>query len=481
MYQRCYDITLAFAAVGTLSALAGAVLAGDNSPAIRLLAAFVIAAVCVAVARRLRLRIQTSLSKLSETASSLAGADPSAFQSAETALKAVERQIEQAKSRVDLLTEAKEQSERDLGASATLMEAAYSSLVDAVLVIDSKGRLVLLNPAANAILGLQNNQIGRALVEVLRVPKVVDLYRDACRTEKTCTATTEVAVSITGNTARQKRFVAIIATPLPSPPGGAVVLVRDETELRRLERMRSDFVNNASHELKTPVTSIQGYADSLREGGLEDPELAARFVDRILEQSTRLGEMIVDMLDLSRLESPDIEIVASPIMAKAVVEKVVADHSQVAAGKGLSLRVHIPGNATLLADEQSIHVLLGNLVKNAIEHTPSGGSVEVELEPVSDNTTDGDALPEDEAAHTPTNLVCLLVRDTGNGIPRELQGRIFERFFRVDKSRNRKLGGSGLGLAIVKHTAEKFGGRVAVESTLGTGSTFRVFLPGSAG
>lgn len=379
-----------------------------------------------------------------------------------------------AEARMAALSKAKEQSERDLGASTSLLQTAYAALTDAVLVVDTAGRLVLMNPAAEPILGLRQDQIGRPLIESLRAPKLIDLYRAACRSRKVETGSGELAASDNGRSSRHTKSIAIVASPLPSPPGGAVVFVRDETELRRLERMRSDFVSNVSHELKTPVTSIQGYADTLRDGALEQPELAHRFLNRIIEQSERLGGLIVDMLDLSRLESPEIEMETRALDACKLIESIVSDHEHVARNAGLEIGFDVPEGTIVSGDEQSFHVLLGNLLKNAIEHTPSGGKVGVTIDQQVPK-------PPQPSVSDASELVAIHVSDTGEGIAREHQARIFERFFRVDKSRNRQLGGSGLGLAIVKHTSERLGGYVTVESVKGQGSTFHVAVPGSFG
>lgn len=367
-------------------------------------------------------------------------------------------------------------AERDLGTSTSLLQTAYAALADAVLVVDSSNRLVLQNPASDTLLGLRSNHLNRPLFESLRVPQLHDLLAQATETGETVSGRVDLT--------RVDRIATAVISPLPDPPGGAVLVIQDETEIRRLERMRRDFVSNVSHELKTPLTSIQAYADTLRDGGLDDREMASSFLDRIIGQANRLNAMIVDMLDLARLESDRTLTQPAPYSAASFARHVTSNHLPVAAAREVALTADVQEGAILEADRTTLRTIVDNLVKNAIEHTEAGGSVLFSI---------NDYVPQEHREHYATRsnrdsatieggpipLICIHVQDTGAGIPRDHLDRIFERFFRVDRSRNQELGGSGLGLAIVKHAAERIGGFVSVESKLGFGSTFHATVPGS--
>jgi two-component system phosphate regulon sensor histidine kinase PhoR len=249
--------------------------------------------------------------------------------------------------------------------------------------------------------------------------------------------------------------------PLPGDPCPGVVLVmHDTTELRRLESLRRDFVANVSHELKTPLTSIKAYTETLRNGALRDAETSDRFLARIEEQSERLHHLIMDMLMLARIESDQqaFEIVA--VNVSDVVNVCLEDRRQAADAKKIRLTAesNLPP-CSVRADREGLREMLDNLIDNAIKYTPDGGSVTARWQPGDDNT-------------------CRIeICDTGIGIKPEDQKRVFERFYRVDKARSRELGGTGLGLSIVKHLAQSFGGNVAVASEPGKGSTFSIALP----
>jgi two-component system phosphate regulon sensor histidine kinase PhoR len=233
-----------------------------------------------------------------------------------------------------------------------------------------------------------------------------------------------------------------------------VLVLHDVSDLRRLERARREFSSNVSHELKTPLTSIQAYADALLEGGLEDPGINRNFVERILQQTERLTRLIFDLLNLSKIEADATVFEREPIPLADVVREVLPDHHSVAEARGLVLHVEFPqSDTTVDADREGLRTILNNLIRNALSYTPRGGQVWVRV------VRDGDH-------------VRLEVQDTGVGIAREHHERIFERFYRVDKARSREMGGTGLGLSIVKHLVEEFGGSIALRSEAGEGSTF---------
>jgi two-component system phosphate regulon sensor histidine kinase PhoR len=243
------------------------------------------------------------------------------------------------------------------------------------------------------------------------------------------------------------------------PTPGAIVVLHDITELRRLENLRREFVANVSHELKTPLASIKAYAETLRMGAINDPAHNLGFVERISEQAEQLHQLIMDLLHLARVEAGREAFQFSRVDVGQVVERCIVQVKQLAEQKGIVLRIAPPAEPmSVWADSDGVFTILSNLVGNAVKYTPSGGEVEVRWQRADEN-------------------VVLEVRDTGIGIAPEDQQRIFERFYRVHKARSRELGGTGLGLAIVKHLVQSFGGSVSLTSEVNAGSIFRVTLP----
>ena len=239
--------------------------------------------------------------------------------------------------------------------------------------------------------------------------------------------------------------------------GGAVSLA----ELRRVNKMRRDFVANVSHELKTPATSLKLLAESLSEILDEDPEQARFFAHQLKSETERLAQLITDLLDLARLESEEGVQNPQPVDIRSILMVVLARLRPTARRKNITLSWKRSGNAALYAirgDETQLTSMFANLVENAVKYTPPDGRVEVSGE-----------SSEDE--------VVVRVSDTGMGIPPENLSRIFERFYRADKARSKATGGTGLGLSIVRHIVQNHGGRVAVKSASGEGSTFTVHLP----
>jgi two-component system phosphate regulon sensor histidine kinase PhoR len=244
-------------------------------------------------------------------------------------------------------------------------------------------------------------------------------------------------------------------------PRGVLLVIRDATRSRKLELMRTEFVANVTHELRTPLTSIRGFAETLLEGALEDPETARHFVTIIKRESDQLGNLIEDLLDLSRIESGKWKMHKEPVRLRTLATETVGRLASKANDLGVDLRIEIPeALPPVPGDPARLAQVLLNLVDNALKYTHAGGSVTVSTE---------DAGP----------FVSVRIADTGTGIPKADLPRIFERFYRVDKARSRATGGTGLGLSIVKHIVDAHGGTISVVSDVGQGAVFTFTLPKS--
>ena len=338
---------------------------------------------------------------------------------------------------------------RDNEQLGTVLEA----MVEGVIAVDRDERILLANMAAIRLLDLKAFQVvGRRTWESIRLPQIHELIKRTLLEEPE-QHRMEVDVPWT------QSIVAVVASKLPgSPCPGAVLVLHDVTELRRLENLRRDFVSNVSHELKTPLSAIAAYTETLLNGALDDGEFSRIFVTRIAEQSERLNKLILDLLELARLESGDHGVVLDAVDVNAVLRSSADSHQAVAQAKQLTLTT-VSSEIELLGqvDAEGLRTIADNLIGNAINYTRPGGVVTVRS-----RRDDG--------------WVVFEVEDNGVGIPKEFQSRIFERFFRVDRARSREVGGTGLGLSIVKHLCQMFGGSVKVNSQVGHGSTFTVHL-----
>jgi len=234
----------------------------------------------------------------------------------------------------------------------------------------------------------------------------------------------------------------------------ALFVFHDITELKKIDKVRKDFVANVSHELRTPLTSIKGFVEALKDGAINDPGQSARFLSVISQHTDRMNQIISDLLQLSQIESKEFELKIEPFSIKELIEEVVYSLKRSAERKSQSLEISsIPGDQKVLGDRYRIGQTLTNLVDNAIKYTPEKGNIRIEIRVKGD-------------------WVEIAVIDNGTGIPSADLPRIFERFYTVDKGRSRELGGTGLGLSIVKHVIEAHGGRIEVQSQLGKGSEF---------
>lgn len=337
------------------------------------------------------------------------------------------------------------------------LQSILSSMAEGVLVVDRRGRAGFANPSFRRMFHVEGEVEGRPPLEITRRGELAAIVEKTLDEERPLTTEVEMRTP-------ERHTLALASAVLTGEPGGAVVVARDITESRRLADMRRDFVANVSHELNTPLSAIRGFAETLRDGALEDPTTAHRFTDRILEQCQRLQALLHDLLILSRLESADVPLdLEEPVDLAQVVRRAVEMVQRRAHEKEIDIRVENGPAPSLAGNAESLERLVLNLLENAVKYNRSGGHVVVSL--TSFKRSGG------------AGQVVLEVTDDGIGIPSESLPRIFERFYRVDKGRSREEGGTGLGLAIVKHVAQVHDGRVEVESELGRGTTFRVRLP----
>jgi two-component system phosphate regulon sensor histidine kinase PhoR len=335
------------------------------------------------------------------------------------------------------------------------LRTILAGMTEGVVALDAEQQLLFANDRACELLELPpGSAAGRSFWELVRHRGLHEALRHALTTDGPYRG----EVSWTGAAARD---LTVNAARIPGPPPAGVVLVfHDATDLRRLERVRREFVANVSHELKTPLSVIKVAAETLLDGAADDPGLRRVFLGQIAEQADRLHALILDLLSLAQIEAGTEVFEPGPVPLGSAVAACLERHRAKAEAKGQGLEAVSPpaGEVVAWADEEAVQQILDNLVDNALKYTPAGGRVWVRWR--------GD----DRAAF-------LEVEDTGVGIPRADLPRVFERFYRVDKARSRELGGTGLGLAIVKHLAQAMGGGVAAASQPGVGSTFTVRLP----
>jgi len=346
-----------------------------------------------------------------------------------------------------------EETVGELSRDKSRLSAVLDQMAEGVVAVDADGKVLLVNPALSRLLGIDAAQArGRGHLETLRHHGLAELVGEVLRGG--APAARELRLFSPGELVFDAH-----AAPLRQDGrlAGALVVLHDITRLRHLEQVRRDFVANVSHELRTPLASIKGYAETLRDGALEDKANRLEFVKTIEEQAVHLAKLVDDLLDLSSIESGQRPPRLARIELRSLAVDVARRFAPIAAERGVALSVRSAGPASATADAEQVRQVLANLVDNAIKYTEKGGKIDVSLEP-----RDGETV--------------VSVSDTGVGIPESDLSRVFERFYRVDKSRSREAGGTGLGLAIVKHLVEAQGGRVWVESRQPGGSTFSFSL-----
>jgi two-component system phosphate regulon sensor histidine kinase PhoR len=344
---------------------------------------------------------------------------------------------------------------REIARQKDRLQGILTSMREGVMVVDREGRIILMNPALRDLFSLSPPPEGKPLLEVIRNAKIQEMVRKAMAQGG---EVVQDEISFAGPPPRTF-WVSAVSTTSEEVAGDVVFVFLDISELRRLETVRRDFVANVSHELKTPLSSIKGYAETLLEGGLEDRDNATAFVETILKQADRLEGLIEDLLSLARIESGQMRLAITSLPLEEVLPSLVETFRPRLLSKDLSLNLKLPACLPpALADPGAVREILSNLLDNAIKFTPSGGRIEIRVSLQSD---------------------CLQVEveDSGEGISSADLPRVFERFYRAGSGRARSAGGTGLGLAIVKHLVQAQGGQVWAESCLGRGSIFFFTLP----
>ncbi len=342
-----------------------------------------------------------------------------------------------------------------LQTSGDRLSTVLEGMVEGVIATNERQHVLFANESAGRLLFFSPEEAqGKPLFESVRNHQLQKAVTEVLSTLEP--QRIEVALESTSD-----RILGVTTTPLPGDPcPGLVIVLFDMTELRRLESLRQEFVANVSHELKTPLSSIKAYTETLIRGAMDDPEISQTFLHRIEEQADRLHELIMDLISLASIESGNQVFDILSIDVKPFVEACLVDHQKIAESKNIELLIDEKmSGIKVKADEEGLHQILGNLINNAIKYTPDQGRITICWE------------------YEDSEMVLLQVQDTGIGIEEKYQSRLFERFFRVDKARSRELGGTGLGLSIVKHLVQSFNGTIGVSSKVGEGSTFSVRLP----
>jgi two-component system phosphate regulon sensor histidine kinase PhoR len=359
-----------------------------------------------------------------------------------TAARALDAAVRELGRRVDALS-------RD----RARMEAILGSMVEGVLVVDETGRLQVVNEAARRMLRVESNAAGRPYVEAIRHPGIVEEFRKVLAGAPP--QAFELSVTRDGHRDLVARLAPVVATGR-----GAILVLHDITDLKRADQIRRDFVANVSHELRTPLTAIKGYAEAL----LDEPDDAVarqRFLDVIQRHAGRMERLVKDLLRLARLDARQEVLERGPTDVAGLLKGIIDDLASAIADKDLAVSVDAGEDTSRLwVDGAKVHDIVRNLVENAVHYTQAGGSIQVQ-------------------ASAPDGMLTVVVADNGPGLPPEDLSRVFERFYRVDKSRGRP-GGTGLGLAIVRHLTELHGGEVAVSNVPGGGARFQVTLPAPA-
>ncbi|ACT00175.1 two-component system histidine kinase PnpS [Paenibacillus sp. JDR-2] len=336
------------------------------------------------------------------------------------------------------------------------LESVLDNMINGVMMIDPAGKILLMSRRAGELLGISSGElVGRNYAEAKQQYELSQLIQEALEGRE------HIREEITFYFP-EERLLELNLVPINQENqefGGVLLVLADVTAIRRLERMRSEFVANVSHELKTPIAAVKGFAETLLGGAVNDEETARSFLQIIYDESDRLNRLIGDILALSKIESKRVPLYFSPVEMDSFMTKTVTMMESEAAKKSIKLQLEMEHGLYVEADEDRLRQIMMNVIANGVNYTPEGGKVSVNIE----------SIDEDH--------IRIQISDTGIGIPKKDLPRIFERFYRVDKARSRSSGGTGLGLSIVKHLVELHKGTIAVTSAVGVGSTFVIELP----
>jgi two-component system phosphate regulon sensor histidine kinase PhoR len=340
---------------------------------------------------------------------------------------------------------------KTLNAEHERIIAVLNTMNDGVIIVDAENTIQLINPAAQSMFNLKEKEaLGQQLVLIIRQYQLEELLTVSRKTAQTQTTLLEIP-------ARQQ-YLQVTATQLGEAlPGNTLLILQNQTRLRRLETIRQDFISNISHELRTPLASLKALTDTLQEGALEDPPAAKRFLGRMQTEVDAITQMVEELLELSRIESGRVPLNLTPVAPIELIEQATERLSAQAERAGVAIEIQCSDELPeVLADSKRLVQVLVNLLHNAIKFTPPGGKITL-------------------SARQQDNFVLFLVQDNGAGISADDLPRIFERFYKSDRARTGS--GTGLGLAIARHTIEAHGGRIWAESIEGKGSTFYFTVP----
>lgn len=337
------------------------------------------------------------------------------------------------------------------------LQSVLSNMINGVVMMDSNGLILIMNDRAEQILGISASKlIGRHFREIKQQYELAQLIMEGFDTRK------HIHEEITFYYP-EERLLELNLVPIYQTHGsefsGILLVLQDVSAIRRLERMRSEFVANVSHELKTPIAAVKGFAETMLSGAVKDEETANAFLQIIYDESERLNRLIGDILELSKIESRRVPLMLSPVDISRFMNNTIAILEVSSTKKNITVNLTAPEELYMEADEDRLRQVFVNLLSNAISYTPEGGTVDVHI------------------SLTELEQVRIAISDTGIGIPEKDLPRIFERFYRVDKARSRGSGGTGLGLSIVKHLVELHKGTISVRSVVGKGTTFTIELP----
>jgi len=345
-----------------------------------------------------------------------------------------------------------------IGEQKNMQQAVFESMKEGVLAIDYDEKILFMNKTAGKILGISNTEVeGRTLQEIVRISEIQKFFKKIIEEGNA----EETEIIIQHDVDKVLQLSGTILKDINNKEIGAQVVLNDITNLKHLDTLKKDLIANVSHELKTPVTTIKGFIETLQDGAMDDPKNAERFLEIILKHIDRLNLIIDDILTLSKLEQTDEanNVHLEELSVKQTLESAKNDFEIKAKEKNITINVNCDENLTANLDSYMIGQALSNLIDNAIKYSDKDTSIEI-------------------AARKENGQLVINVEDEGFGIADEHIPRLFERFYRVDKSRSRDIGGTGLGLAIVKHIVNALGGTIEVESIPGKGSNFIMKIPG---